>query len=374
MRWGLGSVVDHDSTGSAGNCPQVRASISDGGPHAGQLPVQGEVILEATLDKKTYVEHGWEPPAAGLPIFTTSRPSSTPHRRPAGLEHCQQHEVDRWVSDQHRCPPNQYKDENCMKSSRGVFRTPSIAEREAILGFPVGFTRQCLSKVQQNSTDHMDCRLTLLGNSWSVPVITWLLSSLLHRLGFMDAISIQEIVTKLAPGQAPTLQGLLLRPAMNWSTSTQHCSEVLVRKLCGLVSLKGEDILLQHQTDVPVKYHRLRMSLPSKLWRWKTVSGWKWSDTSEHINVLELRAVLTAVRWRVERLKQTDMRCLHLVDSLVVLQALSRGRSSSRKMRRTLMRLNAYLLVSGLRPRGPMWIQPRTPQISPQGAGSAKNG
>ena len=275
MRWGLGSVVDHDSTGSAGNCPQVRASISDGGPHAGQLPVQGEVILEATLDKKTYVEHSWETPAAGLPIFTTSRPSSTSHRRPAGLDHCQQHEVDRWVSDQHRCPPNQYKDENCMKSSRGVFKTPSIAEREAILGFPVGFTRQCLSKVQQNSTDHMDCRLTLLGNSWSVPVITWLLSFLLHRLGFMDAISIQEIVTKLAPGQAPTLQGLLLRPAMNWSTSTQDCSEVLVRKFCGLVSLKGEDILLQHQTDVPVKYHRLRMSLPSKLWRWKTVSGWK---------------------------------------------------------------------------------------------------
>ena len=101
---------------------------------------------------------------------------------------------------------------------------------------------------------------------------------------------------------------------------------------------------------MPVRYHRLRMSLPSKLWRWKTVTGWQWSDTTEHINVLELRAVLTAIRWKVEKLKQADLRCLHLVDSLVVLHALSRGRSSSRKMRRTLMRLNSYLLVSGLRP------------------------
>ena len=137
---------------------------------------------------------------------------------------------------------------------------------------------------------------------------------------------------------------------MNWSTATQDCSSLLVKKLCGLVSLKGEDILLQSQTDAPVRYHRLRMSLPSKLWRWKTVSGWTWTDRSEHINVLELRATLTAIRWRVERLKQLDLRCLHLVDSLVVLHSLSRGRSSSRKMRRTLMRLNAYLLVSGLRP------------------------
>ena len=112
--------------------------------------------------------------------------------------------------------------------------------------------------------------------------------------------------------------------------------------------MKGEDVLLQHHTNVPVKYHRLRASIPAKLWRWHTVAGWKWSDFSEHINVLELRAVLTGVKWRVERLRQLDIRCLHLVDSLVVLHALSRGRSSSRKKRRTLVRLNAFLLASGL--------------------------
>ena len=134
---------------------------------------------------------------------------------------------------------------------------------------------------------------------------------------------------------------------MTWSTSTQDCSSVLVKKLFGLVSLKGEDILLQHHTDLPVRYHRLRMSIPAILWRWRTVSGWTWSDSTEHINVLELRAVLTSIKWRVERLGQADLRCLHLVDSLVVLHALSRG---SRKMRRTLMRFNSYILASGVRP------------------------
>ena len=294
----------------------------------GQLPVAGEVQLTAEVDQKQYVEPGWDAPQSGLPTFTTSRPSSAPHRRPAGIKQCQVHEIARWKADNHRYPPYQYRDENCMRSSKGDFRPPSIAEREAILGFPIGFTKQCMSKSHHNSVAHCDCRLTLLGNSWSVPVVAWLLASLFHLLGFMDAVSIQDIVDRLKPGSSCTLQGLLLRPPMTWSTTTLDCSSVLVQKLFGLVSLKGEDLLLQHHTDVPVRYHRLRMSLPARLWRWKTVSGWKWSDRSEHINVLELRAALTTIKWRAERLKQLDIRCVHLLDSLVVLHALSRGRSA----------------------------------------------
>ena len=249
----------------------------------------------------------------------------------------------------HRFPPYQYKDQNCV-TKKGEFRPPSIEEREAILGFPIGFTLQCHPKASHGYTSHRDCRLSLLGNSWSVPVVCWLLSSLFHILGLIGPSTVQDIINRLAPGQAQSLQGLLLRPPMCSSTSTFACNELLVRKLCGLVSTKGEDLLLQHNTDLPVKHHRLRLSLPGRLWRWRTVAGWKWSDSSEHINVLELRAVLTTIKWRTERLHQQDLRCIHLVDSLVVLHGLSRGRSSSRRMRRTLMKLNSYLLATGLQP------------------------
>ena len=216
-----------------------------------------------------------------------------------------------------------------------------------------------MKKSSHDTVSHQDCRLTLLGNSWSVPIIAWLLNSLFHRLGLCRQHPIQVIVNELTPGQSPHLQGLLIRPPVHGGTQTSNCSELLVKKICGLVSLKGEDILLQHQSDVPVRYHRLRMSLPSRLWRWKTVSGWAWSDNSEHINVLELRAALTSIKWRIERLHQFDTKCLHLVDSLVVLHSLTRGRSSSRKMRRTLMRLNSYLLASGL---VPLWAYVDTHQ------------
>ena len=317
----------------------------------GRLPIEGEVELKAPYQASKFLEpgcsYGSEKP---LPTFTTSRPSDRPLRRPAGVKTCQPHELSRWAEDLHRFPPYQYRDDNCIRSGTGVFRPPSIADREVMLGFPVDYTKQCMKKQLHGSVAHSDARLTLLGNTWSVPVIAWLLSCLFQLLGFMDNISLEEIVRRVTPGEASHLPMLLLRPPLGHSTKTLVPSEVLVQKLCGLVSLKGEDILLQSSTDIPVRYHRLRSTIPAKLWRWKDVAGWKWCGTPEHINVLELRSVLTTVKWRVEQRKQSRLRCVHLVDSLVVLHSLTRGRSSSRKMRRTMMRINAYLLCSGLQP------------------------
>ena len=318
-----------------------------------RLPLQGEVHLEAKVDSSKFLEPGWAmPEGRSLPTFTTSRPSEKPGRKPAGLQQCAQHEVDRWHADSHRYPPYQYRDINCLQNSQGEARPPSVIEREVILGFPSGYTVQCMKKSEHGRTAHLDCRKTLLGNSWSVPVVSILISSLVHLLGFIDAVTPQNLVDRLTPGCQLDLQSMLLRPPLLHSTKTLEPSKLLVKKLLGLVSMKGEDILIQSHSDVPVRYHRLRASVPAKLWRWRTISGWKWQGNPEHINVLELRAVLTTIKWRVEHLEQVDLRCVHLVDSLVVLHALTRGRSSSRKMRRTLMRVCSYLLASGL---SPLW-------------------
>lgn len=317
----------------------------------GRLPIQGQVDLKAELEEKLYLEPGWRRvEQKPFPTFTTSRPSSTPMRRPAGLKDCDEEEKDRWRLALHKFPPYQFKRCHCLEDSQGRLRPPSVVEREVIMGFPTGYTSQCLKKALHGSAQHEDCRLTLLGNSWQVGVVAWLLSQLLVPLGVIDELPLQDLVNRLAPGNSPSLQGLLLRPPLGHGNQTFSPSDKLVAKLSGLVSLKGEDLLLQSSTEVPVRYHRLRSSLPAKLWRWTTVAGWQWKGDREHINVLEARAVLTSVRWRVTQKKQRDLRCIHLVDSLVVLHSLTRGRSSSKKMRRTIMRISAYLLASGLQP------------------------
>ena len=99
-----------------------------------------------------------------------------------------------------------------------------------------------------------------------------------------------------------------------------------------------------------VKFHRLRASVPSSLWRWRVVAGWQWSLSKEHINSLELRAILTALKWRIEHQHHFNVRLIHLTDSLVCLHCLTRGRSSSRRLRRTMSRINALLLASNAQP------------------------
>ena len=316
-----------------------------------KLPLQGQVNLKAEVEAKYFLEKGWTRTSQKpFPTFTTSRPSSTPLRRPAGLKDCNPEEVQRWKDHLHRFPPYQYMTQHCLQDQQGTLRTPTILEREAIMGFPPNYTQQCMKKEQHGSTDHLDCRLSLVGNSWVVGVIAWLLQQLLKPLGIISPMSLQNIVDELTPGKSDQLQSLLRRPPFGQATKTFTPNDRLAAKLAGLVSLKGEDLMLQATSEVPVKYQRVRTGVPRSLWRWKPVSGWKWKGDPEHINVLEARAVFTTIKWRVLQHRQVNLRCIHLVDSLVVLHALTRGRSSSRKMRRTIMRISSYLLASGLRP------------------------
>lgn len=186
-----------------------------------------------------------------------------------------------------------------------------------------------------------------MGNSWSVPVVTWFLGNLFGPLGLCPLPSPQHIMDCLKPGGAVFLQSRLWRLALRplRGSSTEGNSS-LVAKLCSLISVKGEDVLLTAPSSQMARYHRLRASVPSKLWHWRIVTGWAWKGGKEHINSLELRAILTALKWKIVHKGVTNKRFLHLTDSLVSLHALSRGRSSSRKLRATLARVNALLLAS----------------------------
>lgn len=182
--------------------------------------------------------------------------------------------------------------------------------------------------------------------------MAWFLAQLLAPRGLCQPHAPQVIIDKLNPWNAAQLQTRLLRlplRPLRGSESSGKESE-LAFKLTNLVSIKGEDIMLVGASQDQVKFHRLRASVPGRLWRWKVVTGWKWRGNKEHINVLEMRAILTAIRWRVEKKRNRRLRFIHLTDSLVCLHSLSRGRSSSRKLRRTICRINALLLVSGCQP------------------------
>ena len=245
-------------------------------------------VLEAQQKLEDLIEPGWTKvdPDHSFPTFTTARPSWAPGRKPAGIRECSTHELKRWTEDWHRFPPYQYKDTHGVRNRKREIRIPSIAERELMMGFPLHYTAACWGKSERKKEGYLDARLTLIGNSWSVPVVGWLLGQLLALLGVSEGLSPQQVVDLCRPGGSDSLQGRLVRLPLRRAGEGSGSQYDLAFKLCNLVSLKGEDILLSTPSSQLVKYHRLRASVPAKLWKWTVVSGWRWRRGKEHINSL----------------------------------------------------------------------------------------
>eukprot|EP00438_Fugacium_kawagutii_P007521 Skav231102 [mRNA] locus=scaffold2525:415233:418787:- [translate_table: standard] len=308
-----------------------------------------KLSLIAEVDQSKYISPGWsKKDTSPFPTFTTARPRAAPGYKPAGLHQCDAADRAMWEADAFRFPPYQYQAMHCLYSKDGQRRLPNCEEREVILGFPKGYTMQCQPKAAHGSQSHTDCRLTLLGNSWSVTTVACLLSHLGEVLGLNPPLTVQDIVDRSSPGSATDFQTFLQRPFMRPPRHSHIVSNeaVLVRKLVSLVGIKGDDLLLQASSEDVVRYQRIRASVPARPWKWRTVAGWQWHANDEHINVLEMRAALTALRWRIEKQRVLNSKFVHLLDSLVCLHSLSRGRSSSRKLKRTLLRINALILAT----------------------------
>ena len=113
------------------------------------------------------------------------------------------------------------------------------------MGFPKGYTVQCYPKQEQKTQAWQDERMTLIGNSWNVFVVAWLLSQLSLVLGVGPRLTLREIL------------------ATSFHASSSYCNPDRCRcgpraEDCWLTSLKGEDVLLQSLSEDPVRYHRLR--------------------------------------------------------------------------------------------------------------------
>ena len=103
-----------------------------------------------------------------------------------------------------------------------------------------------------------------MGNSCHVPVIAWLLKEFFAPLGLTPLKSLADVIQATAPGRDTQLQSYLRRPPLQMPkvVRPEVAEEVLTKKLVNFVSVKGEDLLLQADSENQVKFHRLRSSVP----------------------------------------------------------------------------------------------------------------
>lgn len=185
----------------------------------------------------------------------------------------------------------------------------------------------------------------------SVQLASFLIKSLCDSRGLCLPCPVSALVQRCRPGSGSEQVGLdafLSRPP--WKPGRSGIVAPNIRRLASLVSSKGSDILLKASTEAVVNHDRFRTTILPHLW--KFVCGWKWKygqeseEFPEHSNRLELRACLTSIRWRIEKQRIRKVRFLHLVDSLVSLHILNKGRSSSRKLQQIPKKISSLLLLS----------------------------
>ena len=84
-----------------------------------------------------------------------------------------------------------------------------------------------------------------------------------------------------------------------------------------------------------------RQSVDPTHWCWKVLMSYTWKEQGQHINVLELIAVLDVLRRQGRDQKFHSQRLVTLVDNQVAVSSLSKGRSSAKALQGPLRRISA---------------------------------
>ena len=111
-------------------------------------------------------------------------------------------------------------------------------------------------------------------------------------------------------------------------------SEKLVSAFIRRQELRGSHVRLDVESLYrPDAYPR--GSIDPSTWLWHVGLAYRFKH-AEHINVLELRALVGSYEWRLRSSSFSRCRALHLTDSVVALSVAVKGRSSSRTLNKIL--------------------------------------
>lgn len=293
------------------------------------------------------------PGGADGTVFPTAMKAIVRHRpppRPAGLNRCDNDTLNRWRADKYRFPPYHYLEQFVVWNG-ARWRLTNSSERELLLGYGFGHTKLCMSAsdIKRSKENYEDEKLSLLGDSFSVYSFVIAAAALCVR--YLPHLHYHHLARRMgsAPGFKPPLKweiplGRELKYGCPFpgDFAVQDLNRVL---LCR-VNHTGSDIRITtgqvlNPKGVP------RQSVEAAWWRWLPSFKVRWQH-AEHINVLELRAILLALKYQISHLGVTHCRLFHVSDSFVAMSVVAKGRTGSRQLGAVLKLLNAHLLAYGL--------------------------
>ncbi|CAK0905731.1 unnamed protein product [Prorocentrum cordatum] len=312
-----------------------------------------EDMFVVSCNEPPLLNFDWRDPGARwlgepgpYPTLVCSRPQRGYPSAPRGVKSASPEALARWQSDSYRYHVALYEEKNLLQDSDGSLRVPSSSERERMMGFDVRYTAVATKGSNQQDSD--DARSFLLGNSFNVFSVAWLLQWLLLNLGAVTRpLSMQELrhVGECTPSwdEAGRFESDAGEPET-------EASRLLLLSYLARSEKGGSDVRL----DVNLPYRPKgwpRSSLDPFVWKWRVVLSIAWPKRQQaHINVRELQAALAALRWRARAARRHCSRWLHLVDSQVVAAIITKGRSSSARLQPMLRRWAAVAVAADMYP------------------------
>lgn len=344
------------------------------------LSYEGEMEdMNDVLVKDWTWRHGEADPKLRFPTFTRSIKRKRPPKRPAGISHTNEKALERWKLHEYRFPPYTYDRKYLVEGPNGRMRILHSSEREVLMGYERGHTQEMVKKEPESHEEQVemeDLRCSALGNSFHTLTVACILDHALWSLGVKPLWGHQRIIEDERERQKDARD----RPDLGWERPSDEsmppheadpgseteqevfAMEQLSEKVkpsetafmeaverdpkmaVAMVSAfirrqeyRGSDVRL----DVGTLYRAdsfPRATVNLHRWLWHIAHAYRF-EREEHINVLELRAILHCLEWRARRSGFGDCRCLHLSDSQVALSVCVKGRSSSRQLNRVLRKL-----------------------------------
>eukprot|EP00435_Cladocopium_sp_Y103_P035125 s1263_g9.t1 len=282
--------------------------------------------------------------------FTRPTARSQPPPSPAGLEQASESAKKRWKGDSYRLQPYQYEPRNLVKDHNGP-RRPLPEEQLRMMGFmPTHLTTK--SRLSQDQKGQM------IGNSFSAISVARLLVGLVldesSCQGLDITLSLWNVwkskadkvamedrpwkvrFSSVAAGQAGAVSlreqvlpspMVLLRPWVDpqgWMTDEEALAYLLARN--------GTHRSAEIRVDLGTPFcvgELCRQSVDPTHWLWRVLLSYQWKQPGQHINTLELVAILDLLRRQGRECKYQGHRLITLVDNMVALCDAATVKSAS---------------------------------------------
>ena len=178
------------------------------------------------------------------------------------------------------------------------FAPLTITRKELSLGFPSDYTLPCLptSAVKTRPKELESMRWSILASTGHPKHAAALVKSWLVKVGIITEDT--EFTNE------------------NSQVDKKEHGVDMVKELVRRQTHKGREVRrfgpYEHPGFLP------RSSIDPRWWHWRRVFGAPWKNATEHINALELRALMAAVQWRLRVPANVHSKGLHISDSCVI--------------------------------------------------------